>query len=122
MTNLATFEATINPDGAVNNIVCRFNNETKEYWLAKARCSPWVTSATDNLDHIPDGTSAIMVGMRANAVRVCRCCVVHVLLSMHCTSRSHQRGHTLDAHTRSATLPHTRSATLPHRRLAAPVV
>ncbi len=31
MTNLATFEATINPEGAVNNIVvCRFNNETKE--------------------------------------------------------------------------------------------
>ena len=40
MTNLATFEATINPEGAVNNIVvCRFSNETKEYWFAKARCS-----------------------------------------------------------------------------------
>ncbi len=32
-----------------------------------------MTSATDNLDHIPDGTSAILVGMRANAVQVlCR--------------------------------------------------
>ena len=31
MTNLATFEATINPEAAVNNIVvCRLNNETKE--------------------------------------------------------------------------------------------
>jgi hypothetical protein len=32
VTNLATFEATINPEGAVkdNIVVYRFNNETKE--------------------------------------------------------------------------------------------
>jgi hypothetical protein len=47
VTNLEGFEATINPDGPVKNniIVCRVNNETKEYWLAKATCSPWVTTA-----------------------------------------------------------------------------
>jgi hypothetical protein len=47
VTNLESFEATINPDDPVKNniIVCRVNNETKEYWLAKATCSPWVTTA-----------------------------------------------------------------------------
>jgi hypothetical protein len=42
VTNLESFEATINPDGPVKNniIVCRVKNETKEYWLAKATCSP----------------------------------------------------------------------------------
>ncbi len=52
----ASFEATINPDGPVKNniIVCRVNNETKEYWLAKATCSFWVTTA---LEQISDDSS-----------------------------------------------------------------
>ncbi len=59
MANLESFEATINPDRSIKNnvIVCRVNNETKEYWLAKATCSPWVATAADNLEDIPDGTS-----------------------------------------------------------------
>ncbi len=59
MTNLESFEATIYPDGPVKNniIVCRVNNEAKAYWLAKATCSLWVTTAADNLEDIPDGTS-----------------------------------------------------------------
>ena len=95
MTNLATFVATINPEGAVkdNIVVCRFNNETKEYWLAKARCSPWLTSAADNLDHIPDGTSVILVGMRANAVGLqvlCRArAVVDALHEPQPSARTH---------------------------------
>jgi hypothetical protein len=67
VTNLESFEATINPDRPVKNniILCRVNNDTKEYWLAKATCSPWVTTADDNLEDIPYGTSVVQVGMRA---------------------------------------------------------
>ncbi len=66
VTNLASFAATINPDGLVKNniIVCRVNNEMTEYWLAKATCSPWVTNAADNLEHISDDTSVVQVGRR----------------------------------------------------------
>ncbi len=96
-TNLATFEATINPEG----VVCRFNNETKEYWLPKARCSPWVTSAADNLDHIPDAISVVLVGMQATAVGIsqvlCRArAVVDALPEPQLSARTRARcSHTL---------------------------
>ena len=99
MTNLESFEATINPDDPVKNniIVCRVNNETKEYWLAKATCSPWVTTAADNLEDIPDGTSVVQVGMRAAG----GCSSVqHVKLPMHGPARTYQLVHALLFHTR----------------------
>ena len=79
VTNLESFEATIYPDGPVENniIVCRVNNETKEYWLAKATCSLWVTTAADKLEDIPDGTSVVQVGIRvAGGCGFGWCCAV----------------------------------------------